>query len=801
MKPILALALGLLAACAAAAQQAGPALSIDASASQHAISPDIYGINFFWDVDDSNGNPIAALVAAAPAIRPTVRRWGGNESDRYDYRTDYRNKTADWYFEDLQDTGTPGLQLPEGSSFNQFSDQVRTTNGKILATANVLGWLPNAQHACSFSVAKYGQQCSTDPWWSSCGDGLHTGSGSSCGTAILTNDPTDANFQVDQSYQQGWISYLLSRYGQGNQGGAAIWDLANEPIWWDDTNQDIHPNPYTYDELLSLDMASAIAIKQADSTALVSGPVADNYASIWYSKKDIVSGQAKGAWWANPVDQNAHGGIPIMAWYLQQFQAYETKNNLRLLDYYDTHAYLVPGSTPASLLDSTREWWDPTYVVQGDYWMRDPTNNGAPAAPQLIPRLKAIINANYPGTKLAITEYSFGSLDTLNGALAQADILGIFGREGVDLATLWGPPKPTDPGAFAFRMYRNYDGIGGAFGETGVQATSADQSQLSVYGALRSDLNLTAMVINKTGNNLSSTLNLANFSPGPAAHVWQYSGANLGAIVAQPDVATNAGAVTTVFPANSITLLVIPPATLPVPQPVVQAVTNAASYGAAIAPGQMVDVWGTGMGPTSLAGLTLDSKGMVDTSVAGVRILFDGIPAPLVYVSAKQCAAVVPYFGAYNPTTHVQVEYQGVRSAPLVVPVSATAPGLFTANASGTGQGSILNQDNTVNSVANPAGRGSVVILWGTGEGLTDPPGVDGRLAVDVLPAPLAAVAVDIGGLPATVQYAGAAPGMMPGVMQINAQMSPNVQAGSAVPVHITVGGVTSLDGVTLAVQ
>jgi uncharacterized protein (TIGR03437 family) len=94
-----------------------------------------------------------------------------------------------------------------------------------------------------------------------------------------------------------------------------------------------------------------------------------------------------------------------------------------------------------------------------------------------------------------------------------------------------------------------------------------------------------------------------------------------------------------------------------------------------------------------------------------------------------------------------------------------------------------------------------VVVLWATGEGLTDPPGVDGRLAVDVVPAPLAAVTVDIGGLPATVTYAGAAPGMMPGVLQINAQMSPDVQGASSVPVHITVGGITSQDGVTLAVR
>jgi len=369
------------------------------------------------------------------------------------------------------------------------------------------------------------------------------------------------------------------------------------------------------------------------------------------------------------------------------------------------------------------------------------------------------------------------------------------------MATFWGPPSPTDPLALAFQMFRNYDGMGGAFGGTSVQAVSADRSSLSVYGALRSDLNLTAIVINKTGSDLSTTLNLANFSAGSAAHVWQYSNANLNAIVAQPDVPVAANALATVFPANSITLLAIPPATLPVAKPVVQAVTNAASYGSAISPGQIVDVWGTGLGPAAMAGLTLDGNGLVSTSLANVQILFDGIPAPLVYVSATQCSAVVPYFGAINATTHVQVEYQGALSDPLVVPITATAPGLFTANASRKGQGSILNQDQSINSVSNPAAVGSVVVLWATGEGLTDPPGVDGRPAVGVYPAPVASVSVDIGGLPATVKYAGAAPGYLAGVLQINAQMSANVQAGNAVPVHVTIGGVTSQDGVTLAVH
>ncbi len=309
------------------------------------------------------------------------------------------------------------------------------------------------------------------------------------------------------------------------------------------------------------------------------------------------------------------------------------------------------------------------------------------------------------------------------------------------------------------------------------------------------------MVINKTGGDLSSTLSLTNFTAASTAHVWRYSGANLGAIVAQPDIATGGGSLSAIFPANSITLLVIPSATLPAPMPVVEAVTDAASYAIAIAPGQMVDIWGSGLGPQSAANSTLDSNGLISSFVAGVRVLFNGVPAPLVFVSAKQCSAVVPYFGASTATSNVQVEYQGVRSAPFPIPVNATAPGLFTANASGTGQGSILNQDYTVNSAANPAARGSVVILWATGEGVTDPPGVDGRPAADVLPKPVAPITVNIGGYPATLSYAGAAPGYMPGVLQINAQISTDVQPGDNVSAHIAIGGVSSQNFVTMAVR
>ena len=826
-RTVLPAALHLLTALAAFAQQKGPALSVDASANRHSISSDIYGINFYWDLGASDDPKGPAYTATAPAIRPTLRRWGGNGTSTYHWKLDVNDLDNDWFYEVLPDTSVDASKLPAGSSFNSFADQARSTGGKILGTVPILGWLPKARvEACSFDVAKYGKQCKTDPYAQyhpvTCGDGVVYDP--ACGDpsvldgkfpanpVYIKNNINDVYGRFDQSFQAEWIKYLISRYGKASQGGVAIWSLDNEPIWWDSTHRDIHPNPYTYDEVFNLDLKYAQAIKQADPTALVAGPVADNWASLWFSKKDIVAGwNSTGNYWSNPVDRKAHGGVAFFAWYLQQFRNYEKAHGHRLLDYLDLHAYIVPsavqnaGTQTAAInalrLDSTREFWDPTYVVSDDYWIRDVDHNGAPIAPQLIPRLRSIVSQNYPGTKIAITEYNWTALDTLNGALAQADLLGIFGREQLDAATLWGPPKPTDPGAFAFKMYRNYDGKGGAFGATSVHATSTDQSKLAIYAALRADSDLTVMVINKTGSNLSSTLSLENFSAGPEAKVWRYSGAKLSAIVAEPDIPASA-TLTTVFPANSLTLLAIPPAANSGAQPTISAVMNAASLGKTIAPGQMVVVRGARLGPATMTPQTLDANGMLNTTLDGVRILVGGIPAPIISASATECTALAPYFGLTTPKTRVQVEYEGVLSEPFEVTAAATAPGLFTADSSGKGQGVIFNDDGvTRNSPAAPAGVGSVVVLRGTGEGQTDPPGVDGRALEDILAKPLAAVSVTIGGLPATVESAGAAPGPTPGVFEIKARMSSNVQPGNQVPVRITVGSATSQDGVTLAVR
>jgi hypothetical protein len=217
-------------------------------------------------------------------------------------------------------------------------------------------------------------------------------------------------------------------------------------------------------------------------------------------------------------------------------------------------------ATQALRLRSTRSLWDPTYMDES--WISDTTDEGI----QLIPRMKQWVTNNYTGTKLAITEYNWGALDHINGALAQADVLGIFGREGLDLATLWGPPdSSTAPGIFAFRMYRNYDGAGSTFGETSIRAASADQDKLAIYAARRiGDGALTLMMINKTGQALTSTVTLTNYQPGATAQVYRYSAVNLAAIVHEPNQVVSAGGFTSVFPANSITLIVIAPGGGPV---------------------------------------------------------------------------------------------------------------------------------------------------------------------------------------------------------------------------------------------
>jgi uncharacterized protein (TIGR03437 family) len=187
------------------------------------------------------------------------------------------------------------------------------------------------------------------------------------------------------------------------------------------------------------------------------------------------------------------------------------------------------------------------------------------------------------------------------------------------------------------------------------------------------------------------------------------------------------------------------------------------------------------------------------TGLGGVQsVLFNGVPGPLLYTTAGQVGAIVPY-ATTGGTVLVVAQAAGTASNPFGVGFAPTAPGVFTANGSGRGQAAALNQNLTPNSDSAPASVGSVIALFATGEGQTNPPGVDGRTTGSVIPTPIAPVSVTIGGVPATVNFAGSAPGVIAGVMQVNAVVPPGVSG--TVPVIITVGAASSQSGVTIAVR
>jgi uncharacterized protein (TIGR03437 family) len=236
------------------------------------------------------------------------------------------------------------------------------------------------------------------------------------------------------------------------------------------------------------------------------------------------------------------------------------------------------------------------------------------------------------------------------------------------------------------------------------------------------------------------------------------------------------------------------------PPSILVAGINAASYvGGSVSPGEIVLIFGSGLGPNTLVGTQLDTRGYVSSSVAGTQVLFDGLAAPIIYTQASQVSVVVPY-GVIG-RTQVQVVYQGQSSNPVLIPVATVMPGIFTADASAQGQGSILNQDGTVNSASNPAPVGSYVSVYATGEGLTSPAGIDGKPAGSPAPRPVVQpITATVGGLPAQVQYAGGAPGLVAGVLQANVQIPAGVLSGSS-PIVINVGGQSTQANVTVAIK
>lgn len=515
---------------------AGVTIAIDAAANVHDISPLVYGVAAF-----DNVAPVLA------GLNSPINRHGGNATSAYNWQVNASGRGADWYFESVPEDGgsTPAGALASLVQAN------RQAGAQSMITVPMLNWVaklgPNRSKLASFSVAKYGAQQQTDAqWMPDAGNGVRPD-----GSLITGNDPADAHSPADEAFQSGLVRSLTQQFGTAGAGGVRYYILDNEHSIWHSTHRDVHPQGAGMDEVADAIRRYAGMVRAADPSAQIVGPEEWGWAGYLFSGKDL-----QAANWSNPPDKTAHGGMDYMPWLLQKIRQQETASGTRLLDVFSLHYYPQSGeyssnvSTATQQLRnvSTRSLWDPNFTDKS--WINDKV--------RLIPRMKEWVRQYAPGLKIAITEYSWGADSHINGATTQADVLGIFGREGVDIATRWTAPPEGSPTFKAFQMYRNYDGQKSTFGNRSVQAAAPNPDQLAAFAALRSSDNaLTVMVINKDlAAQHPVTLKLANFGSGAGSvQRWQLTKAN--SITPLAALGYSGAQVTDTVPAQSVTLYVI----------------------------------------------------------------------------------------------------------------------------------------------------------------------------------------------------------------------------------------------------
>lgn len=511
----------------------GPRLTVDLKKGKHRISPLVYGVNF-------------AEPGFAKDVDLPVNRWGGNTTETYNWQVRGANHGQDWFFENFADCWSDAFDYCQrGQDYSAADAQVqqdRSTHTATLLTLPAMGWVAKDvaytnTNSCSYPAAVYDPQDDHDPYHPVCGNGRRNGQ-------WLDADPTRAGVAVGPAFSAQWIAALRARYGDAQHGGVAIYALGNEPALWDDTHHGFHPQPTTYDELWTKSRDLAVAVKGADPGAATLGPAEWGWPNYFCSAADNVD---VGCFPTSP-DRAAHGGTELSAWYLQQFARYEQQTGLRLLDFFDLHYYpqaTYAGHTYSPVTDVTRPLWDTGYT--------DPSWIDAKIG--LIPRMRDWVRTSYPETLLAISEYNLGLGVTGDPRLQnviQADALGIFGREGLDLATFW--PEASSPvPAAAYRIFRNYDGRHHGFGDRGVSAHSGDQRRLSVYAArVGKHGPLTIVVVNKASTALRTAVQLKHAGRVGMAKAFQYAGDGIRRL---GTIRVHHHGLRLTFPASSVTLI------------------------------------------------------------------------------------------------------------------------------------------------------------------------------------------------------------------------------------------------------
>jgi hypothetical protein len=517
-------------------------VTVDALSNRHAISPYVYG---------------GAYPQDAPTITDSglsVVRWGGNATSRYNWKLFTYNAANDWYFEDFNYT-----EIGDGDS-SKFINDVKSAGSHPLMTMVMLPWVANtAENGTnghwSFSVAKYGPQCSADPYNTDAGDGLKT----DCATTLTAN-PNDANVPLlDQPgtkdptgsvYRNQWAPALATAFGSAPH----FYDMDNEIDIWGSTHRDVHPNPTAYNEMRNTFVAEARNLRGWDPKAIRLGPVSCCWWFYWNG--------------ANGNDKGSHAGVDLLPWWLNEVYWEDKIAKTRSVDVLDVHAYpdgpdtstWTQAQKQALAARIYRDYWDPAYVSESSTINQNWATFIQPnkTIPFRIPRMRAMANMIYPGTPVSFTEWSaaFAGESDFSTALGDADAYGILGRERMYLASRWVAPVPTNPNYLALKLFTNYDGLHHSFATTSVSDTNnGDPNLFSSYAALNSaGTQMTVLVLNKDPSNANQvTFAFNGFAPKQVTS-YTLSSANPTKIVASQ---TTNWSPTMSFVPYSVTLLVI----------------------------------------------------------------------------------------------------------------------------------------------------------------------------------------------------------------------------------------------------
>ena len=562
----------------ASATPSGPstevAVAVDFQSNARVISLNIYGGALPQKLPTTVNAQSTAVDYDITAVR-----WGGNGSSTYNWQLGTANAASDSFFEDFTFCGVGGAatnsQCGESDSVQFIRDAEAVFLSPIM-TVPMLPWVAqspasNGNGHYSFSIARDGSQCHTDPQNSDAGDGIALTSNCDAQPNFLTASSADIDAAYvplldDKSqsclsgncvYRSDWVAALADAFNQVSF--PHFYEMDNEMDMWGVTHRDIHPSPSGYDEMANVYLTEATKLKGWDPKAVVLGPLSCCWWLYWNG--------------ANSNDKAAHAGDDFLPWWLNQVYWQDQISGARSLDVFDIHAFPDATTTdskgnplPKSQLQALagsiyRDYWDPTFVSPSST-INQPNVTSVqpnPTIPFRIPRMRALVNTIYPGTPLAISAWraSFAGESDFSTALADADAYGIMGRENVYLASRWTAPKPGNPNFWALRLYTNYDFVdGNHFGDISVAAThNGDPNLFSSYASAGIGVGTPKiMVINKDPqNSVQVQFALKDFNPTDFTS-YTLAAAYPTGIAASPSQPWSA---VQYFPPYSVTLVVI----------------------------------------------------------------------------------------------------------------------------------------------------------------------------------------------------------------------------------------------------